>query len=487
MPRPVVLIHGYSATSGDFDKFIPALRQHGVEAVDINICNYISLNNEITVRDIAEGLDRAFRTHPGLNNNQEFDAIVHSTGMLVLRTWLTEYGTKVSKPRLKRLKHLVGVAPATWGSPQAHKGRTWLGAMVKGNRQLGPDFMEAGDMVLDALELGSRYTWDLAHADLLGAQPCYDGTPDTPWVSIFIGNQPYDGLPSVANDPGTDGTVRWSGCGLNTRKITLDLTRTAEDRVTITPWGTRQNIPPIAVKGRNHGTILQSPDEGMMKLIGRFLKIGDPGGETHEAWLKDATAYGAEGLKAMQTAAPGDSGGIRGQVGSVLSKLFHPTGKSIEGWQQFVVRAMDERGDPIRDYMIEIEFQEPDGTWQRFEQMYTNCHPYSTDPSLRCFHIRLGKGLSTSNAPLRARISAHTGSELVAYQGYDSNGVGHAMQKGDDPEDRSVIIDIHNNLGRQNGTFFFPFTTTLVEILLNREPFPLEGQSKLVTLQSATR
>jgi hypothetical protein len=33
----------------------------------------------------------------------------------------------------------------------------------------------------------------------------------------------------VANDPGTDGTVRWSGCGLNTRKITIDLTRFPKD------------------------------------------------------------------------------------------------------------------------------------------------------------------------------------------------------------------------------------------------------------------
>src|SRR3954468_15600440 len=166
MPRPIVLIHGYSAGGLDFDTLCKQLSKGGIQPIDINVGNYVSLNNEITVKDIAEGLDRALRNNVRLNEEQEFDAIVHSTGMLVIRSWLTNYGASVThNNRLKRLKHLVGLAPATWGSPQAHKGRTWLGALVKGNREPGPDFLNAGDEVLDALELGSRFTWDLAHLD----------------------------------------------------------------------------------------------------------------------------------------------------------------------------------------------------------------------------------------------------------------------------------------------------------------------------------
>src|SRR5262249_18387721 len=158
------------------------VHSQGIQPIDINICTYVSLNNEVTIKDIAEGLDRAFRNHPVLKNeSQEFDAIVHSTGMLVLRSWLTNYGSPASaNPRLKRLKHLIGLAPATWGSPQAHKGRSWLGALIKGNKELGPDFLNAGDQVLDGLELGSKFTWDLAHLDLL-TDPCYyDHGGDTP-------------------------------------------------------------------------------------------------------------------------------------------------------------------------------------------------------------------------------------------------------------------------------------------------------------------
>src|SRR5271165_2637981 len=200
MARPLVLIHGYSAKGQDFYPFCKALLKHRkIDAIDVDICSYISLNNEITIKDIAEGLDRAFRSHPVLTGGQPFDAIVHSTGMLVIRAWLTNYGALPgSNNRLKRLKHLIGVAPATWGSPQAHKGRTWLGALVKGSKIPGPDFMNAGDLVLDGLELGGRFTWDLAHTDLLGPTPYFGAGPDTPYAAVFIGNTPYAGVASVA-------------------------------------------------------------------------------------------------------------------------------------------------------------------------------------------------------------------------------------------------------------------------------------------------
>ena len=63
MTRPLVLIHGYSADSDAFKPMQNALIERGIVSTDINICNYISLNNEITIKDIAEGLERAFRSH----------------------------------------------------------------------------------------------------------------------------------------------------------------------------------------------------------------------------------------------------------------------------------------------------------------------------------------------------------------------------------------------------------------------------------------
>ena len=481
MGRPLVLIHGYSATADAMKPVRDALCKRGFDASSIDICSYISLNNEITIKDIAEGLDRAFRSHGVLKDaNQEFDALVHSTGMLVLRSWLTSYGAAPgANPRLKRLKHLVGLAPATWGSPQAHKGRTWLGALVKGNREIGPDFLNAGDMVLDGLELGSALTWDLAHVDLLGPEPYYDKGGNTPYVAVFIGNRGYDGVAAFATDPGTDGTVRWAGCGLNTRKIRIDLTRTpiGDDgqptkRTTITPWADdRLEIPMIAVEGKNHSSLIAEPEDEMMDLVAAFLRIGDEGGENQDAWLARAKQYGQKGQQHMLGAAaekPGFADEVRGLFGHLAGK---PNDELCEGWQQFVVHATDERGDPITDYLIEI-LTEKNGAWVPFPEMYTDVHPYGADASFRCFYVRLPVGLSSGQIPLRMRINASTGTELVAYQGYGEE----VKQLSATAEPVELTI---TSLGQGNGTLFYPFTTTLIEIVLNREPAPLDQVSKI--------
>ena len=57
--RPVILIHGYSDKGQSFDPWKQALVGRGANVVPINICTYITLNNEITISNIGEGLDRA--------------------------------------------------------------------------------------------------------------------------------------------------------------------------------------------------------------------------------------------------------------------------------------------------------------------------------------------------------------------------------------------------------------------------------------------
>lgn len=281
MANPIVLVHGYSDEAKSLLRWAQELKNAGYEVSSIHTCNYKTLTNEVTIRDIAEGFDRALRLEAGLGANEEFDAIVHSTGMLVIRAWLAAYATRRS-----RLKRLIGLAPATFGSPLAHKGRSWLGAIFKGEREFGPDFLEAGDLVLDALELGSRFTWDLAHIDMVGntkdAPPkdFYGRNADTPYVFVFCGTEGYGGIRRFVNDPGSDGTVRLAGCALNTRKIMMDLTvepsrgsvndsasstsghESKDDpgRAWIGSWSSL-DIPLIPIKGLNHGTIMSAPND----------------------------------------------------------------------------------------------------------------------------------------------------------------------------------------------------------------------------------
>ena len=197
--RPVILIHGYSDRGASFQIWKEKLVARGFDAQVINIVTYESLTNEVTIKDLGEAFNRALESHQTLSTAKEFDVIVHSTGMLVLRTWLVAEKDK-QRERLARIKHLIGFAPATFGSPLADKGRGVLGAIFKGNKHRGPDFLEAGDLILDGLELGSQYTWDLANIDLFGPTPFYGKHPDTPYPFVFCGNRAYGGIRGFINE-----------------------------------------------------------------------------------------------------------------------------------------------------------------------------------------------------------------------------------------------------------------------------------------------
>jgi hypothetical protein len=312
--NPIVLVHGYSDEGASFKAWQQILEQRGYDVAMVHACTYRSLTNEVTIKDIAEGFDRALRIQAGLSADEPFDAIVHSTGMLVIRAWLTAYDG-----RRERLKHLIGLAPATFGSPLAHKGRSWLGAVFKGNRHLGPDFLEAGDKVLDGLELASRFTWDLAHLDLLGDETFYGPTRRTPYAFIFCGNASYGGLRQLVSEPGSDGTVRWAACPLNTRKIILDLTRDparegSEKRIDVADWK-NTDIPLIPIEGRNHGTILSDPGAALADLVDSALSVSSATAFTK--WIDDAT------------------------------KQTQPALGKMDEWQQFVVR-IEQRNPRVR-------------------------------------------------------------------------------------------------------------------------------------------
>lgn len=311
----VVLVHGYSDRGESFKPWKEALAARGRHVSTISTCSYRSLTNEVTIKDIAEGFDRALRLHTSLkDSNEPFDAIVHSTGMLVIRAWLIAYGRR--EQRLARLKHLVALAPATFGSPLAHKGRSWLGALFKGSKEPGPDFLEAGDFVLDGLELGSRFTWDLAHADLFGERPFYGPDSDTPYVFVLCGDRGYQGLRRLVNPDGSDGTVRWAGCSLGARRVTIDLTRESSSgrRFDISA-GPNLECRLYLVDGHDHGTILSRPSDMLVDLVDAALNV------------ESAAQFADWHERADQRTSP-----ARAKAGE---------------WQQFIVRAIDaRRSDP---------------------------------------------------------------------------------------------------------------------------------------------
>jgi hypothetical protein len=475
----VLLIHGYSA---DWKAFLPwkaALSTAGIATETISVGNYVTLNNEVTIKDLGEAFDRALRMTKFAEENPgdgwTFDAVVHSTGMLVLRQWLTSdpYPPSDVRSRIRRLKHLVGLAPATFGSPQAKKGRSWLGALVKGNRDLGPDFLNAGDMVLDGLELASRYTWELAHKDMLGLSPLYDKGDGTPYVAVFIGNVPYCGISAVANSPGCDGTVRWAGCALDTRKVTLDFRRHPQldptdpaKRVLISDWSSeRLSAPMIAVDGQNHGTIIADPKPPVVSLVHDFFGIRNK--DEYEAWEARALAFGAPSQAKMDS-----SDDVRNGA----------------GWQQLWIHMVDDHGDGVTDYNIQLYYgnalTESDEPGKESVKLIADT--YSSDSSYRCFYIHLTQemlGLKANNKKMWMELIASSGSDLIEYEAYTGSAndpLRLAIDSHDSTLNKPVKMDI-TALTEGGASLFYPYTTTLMEIFVQREPMPLDKVSNLFT------
>jgi hypothetical protein len=225
----------------------------------------------------------------------------------------------------------------------------------------------------------------------------------------------------------------------------------------------------IPVDERNHATIISDPDQNMVEEILSFLNVADA--DAYGKWLEGAKIKAEPALAKMLVNPGKDAAGIGGDVNSFFGHLFHFGGDVMDGWQQFVVHARDERGDPVNDYLVDVLRQDGDN-WVEFAEMYTDVHAYKADASFRCFHIRLPKGIEQIGTPLQIRITASSGTTLMAYQGYGSDDDGKTMTATAGP----VIVQV-NGLG--DATLFYPFTTTLVEIILNREPSPLDKVSDI--------
>ena len=447
--RPIVLVHGYSDSAAGFDAWREIIKGWDRPVRDIYVGNYVSLTNEVTIKDLAEGFDRALAREAGLAANVEFDAIVHSTGMLVVRSWLNRDPDPDGKQRRARLKHLIALAPATNGSPLAHKGRSWLGSIFKGGKNPGPDFLEAGDEILFGLELASRFTWDLAHDDLINDNARFKPGPETPFVFTFCGNKNYGFLHNfVTEEEGTDGTVRWAGCPLNSRKVTIKLqTRLGsggEPLIDSSPWANQQH-PLVLIKGVNHDTIMSRPPKLLQDLVRTALNVESEKDFTY--WIANA--------KSRTEAAHDD----------------------VARWQQFVIRLTDERGDPVNDWNLQL-WGRRNGTKQALQQFALDVHVYKRDPSIRCFHVNLDNLKPKSLRQLELRLIANSGTDLVAYHGVGSERVlpdGTAMN----PEGKwDACIDLAKELARVEGfDLFYPFTTTFVELRVNREPMPMVGKN----------
>jgi len=246
----------------------------------------------------------------------------------------------------------------------------------------------------------------------------------------------YGGFRKFVNSPGTDGTVRMAGAALNARKFDIDLTRpvetdvkTGDQRIRISK-AKPIDCPLWPIDGLTHGTILSAPTPELQDLVASALDVNSKA--EYDAWFTRA------------------------------DQLTSATRAALPQWQQFIAHAVDERGDPIPDYQIEIY------NLDTGEELDLQLDPdiYRNDTSFRSYHVDV-KDLVSLEGRLEVKIVAKSGSTLVDYRGEGSekkNGTAGLW-------DAKVRVTTSAEDGQR---FFQPFTTTLIQLVLNRDPKPFD-------------
>src|SRR5690606_11745198 len=319
----IVILHGWSDSASSFERLARSLREMGLsrEIHHIRLAEYITMDDDVTFDDLAHAMERAW-TRDGLPQKpRSVDMIVHSTGGLVVLHWLTRLKTPDTHP----LRRLLMLAPANFGSPLAHKGRSFLGRVFKGFRSDRP--FHTGAQLLKGLDLASPFAWELARRDCFGGDPWYG--KDGILVTVLVGSSGYSGIQAAANSPGSDGTVLVSSANLQPVHVRMDFA-SDPDRPTIEFRQANATTAFCRIPGDNHSTLAwkdRGPRNGIVAdLVKRALTV------TPDAFMEHVRFCNR--LSGEHRAADRQD--------------------SIAAYQHTVLYVVDDHGTPVEDYFIEL-------------------------------------------------------------------------------------------------------------------------------------
>jgi pimeloyl-ACP methyl ester carboxylesterase len=353
--NPLVIIHGWSDEQGSFVALGERIAADlGVAPTEIRLGDWISMNDEVTLLDVAAALNMAW-SHYGLPTTpRSVDLIVHSTGALVVREWMTRNHTPQSVP----IHRLLMLAPANFGSPLAHKGHSFIGRAIKGWGEPG---FQTGQQILKALELGSPYTYELAQKDLFDIEKPWYG-PSRILCTVLVGDVGYSGIASIANEDGSDGTVRISTANLRAARITLQLNE-KQQPLRFEVQTSQGDIAFGIVAGENHSTIAfkdKGPKNSLTPdLVMRALTVDDKSWDRWTAFLAKKTQGGGERTR----------------------------------YQNTVIRLRDQLGHEVSDYFVELyRTGNSDSAFEQrlYQKFIDSVHPYEDNQSYRSLYLDIG-------------------------------------------------------------------------------------------------
>ena len=430
----IVLLHGWSDRSESFKPLVRELGRLGLrDIVPIHLGDYVSMDDDVTFEDIVQAMQAAWKKAGLPTTPRSVDVIVHSTGALVIRHWMT----LCFKPETNPVRRLLMLAPANFGSHLAHKGVSFLGRIVKGFKS--ERLFHTGEKILRGLELASPFTWELARKDRLQDAARWYG-PGRVLATVLVGTDGYGGISAAANTNGSDGTVLVSTANLDPAFVRFDFASDpGQPRMTM--LGSNGRTAFCRMPKENHGTIACKDDgpknPATLQLIRQALSVDDAGFEAH---CQALAALNAQHRRAEQ-------------------------GKAYtQGYQNVVIYVEDDQGRPVRDYFVEVFAKQhgKDAIDNRLtavvqREVMSSVHVNQVDSAFRSLKMNcdvLQAQLVRGMRPLYISITAHpeikdTGS--VGYSTIAYNDIG------------SIKIDI-SDLGR----IFMEDRTLFIHLVIRR-------------------
>ena len=75
----IVILHGWSDTADSFAPLAAFLRQHGFETLDLFLADYLSMDDDVSIEDVAKAMQAAVAARlAGGELRLPFDLIVRS-------------------------------------------------------------------------------------------------------------------------------------------------------------------------------------------------------------------------------------------------------------------------------------------------------------------------------------------------------------------------------------------------------------------------
>ncbi len=408
----VFLVHGWSVQeTTTYQALHLQLAGQGFDLQEIFLGRYVSLENQVEIRDIAKAMHSALDDALNGDWSQPFHIITHSTGALIVRHWIVHQYID-SFITHKPLKNLVFLAGPHFGSRLAHHGRSMLAHAVK----LG----DTGKKVLNGLELGSELIWQLAEEWLdkanwqeKGIRP-YNLIGDRVTRNIFASK-----ILPAGYEAGSDMVVRAAAGNLNFKKYEI-----AADSGQTRKVGELSKIPFAALDAYTH-----SGDKcGIMNSIKKSSKI-----DKHTS-LNLITAClqvnNNEGYNRQREA---------------LAVATTSTRQKRQGFAQLVFRFSDETGSPIHDYSFSLGYIK--GNKERPSKAIVNTHKNLINSNIFTVFVKMKE--IDSSFTYFFNFDSSSGSDLFAYKP-------DPLRYTTEGEDISKII--------------IEDQTTLIDVILSREP-----------------